>query len=130
MNGGGGETWKFFLLRTLAVTYRGQERDPVTGQRKRELLAWLLLHPGLHDRTTVAGQIWLGDSDSDARRKLRQTLKDLIDVLGEEFGDVIFTSRTQIGLPENASVWVDTHSIEELVEKRIRRRCSLSRRRS
>lgn len=117
MDDGGEKAWEFFLLKSLRITYRGQDLEPLTGRWKRELLAWLLLHPGINDRATVAGQIWPGDSDSDARRKLRQTLKDLNDELGKDFADVVFTSRSHIGLPEGISVWVDVRSIEELVEK-------------
>lgn len=116
MNDGRGKPWEFFLLKNLKIVHRGQELKPLTGRWKRGLLAFLLLHPGTHDRATVAGRIWPGDADSDALRKLRQTLKDLNDELGDDLGDVVVASRTQIGVPEGVSVWVDVHSVEELIE--------------
>lgn len=109
--------WKFFVLRNLTVTHADQALDPITGRGKRELLAWLVLHPGIHDRTTVAGQIWMEDSDSVARRKLRQALKALLDALGPDFSELVSRSQAQVGIPKTSSVWVDVHALEELAEE-------------
>src|SRR6516164_5302635 len=45
---------RFVVLGRFAIELDGAAVEPPTGRRARSLLAWLLLHPGLHSRSRLA----------------------------------------------------------------------------
>jgi len=63
--------WLFGPLRIGVGTDAAPE---VTGLKPRAVLAWLLMHPGLHPREAVAARFWPNVLDTSARGSLRSAL--------------------------------------------------------
>jgi DNA-binding SARP family transcriptional activator len=100
------------LLGTLAVELDGTALEPPAGRRARELLAWLALHPGLHDRGMLAARFWPDVLDASARGSLRTALHELRAALGPA-ADRLAGDRSRVGLaPED--LWVDVAESERL----------------
>ncbi|MBY0395605.1 MAG: AfsR/SARP family transcriptional regulator, partial [Thermoleophilia bacterium] len=62
------------LLGPLAVEVDGRPLPPLPGLRPRSLLAYLLLAPGPHPRTHLAGAFWPDVLETSARASLRSAL--------------------------------------------------------
>jgi DNA-binding SARP family transcriptional activator len=98
------------VLGELALERDGEVVAPPAGRRLRGLLGWLALHPGMHARSEVAGQLWPDVLEESARTSLRTALAELRRTLGD--GHVV-TTRDAVGL--GGDVWVDAREFDELV---------------
>jgi DNA-binding SARP family transcriptional activator len=87
----------------------GTALAPQPGAKALALLAFLTLDPGPHSREELASLLWGESSESEARASLRQTLKQLRQVLGE----TIRTDRTAVELAEPLAC--DVRSFQHLV---------------
>ena len=74
------------LFGGLAVEVDGRPIGPIAGLKPRSLLAWLLLHPGLHPRARLAGRFWPDVLDTSARASLRSALWTVRAALDEAGG--------------------------------------------
>jgi DNA-binding SARP family transcriptional activator len=81
------------------------------GRPARSLLAWLSLHPGMHQRATVAAALWPDVLDTSARASLRTALS----AVRRSVGDVaLLATREQVGLA--GDVWVDVLAFDRLLD--------------
>src|SRR3977135_4647589 len=83
--------------------------------RAGALLAWLALHPGVHDRATLAAGFWRDVLDSSARASLRSAVWALRRALGPD-GTIVVAGRERLGLDPEAAVWVDTRAFDAPVD--------------
>src|SRR4051794_13683358 len=86
------------LLGTFSVEVDGAERAGERLDRAGRVLAWLALNPGMHDRGAVASTLWPDVLDESARASLRSGLWELRRLLGDDGGEMLVTTRDQIGL--------------------------------
>src|ERR671930_2012350 len=100
------------LLGGLALELDGRSIPPKAGRPARALLAWLALHPGMHPRSRVAGQLWPDVLEESARNSLRTALGALRGALGDAAPEGLATTRDHVGLRPTA--WVDVLAVEEL----------------
>jgi DNA-binding SARP family transcriptional activator len=73
------------LFGGLAVEVDGRPTPPIPGLKPRSLLAYLLLHPGPHPRSRLAGTFWPDVLDTSARASLRSalwTIRGSLDAVG------------------------------------------------
>src|SRR5690349_326921 len=91
------------LLGTFSVEVDGVERAADRIDRAGRVLAWLALHPGMHDRGTVAARLWPEILDESARASLRTGLWELRRLLGGA-ADFLVTTRDQVGLADGVEV--------------------------
>src|SRR6516162_4959225 len=96
---------RFLVLGRFAIEFEGAVIEPPAGRRARSLLAWLLLHPGLHPRSRLAARFWPEVLDASARASLRVALSEVRAALGSA-ADCFAADRTQAGLVADG-VWVD-----------------------
>jgi DNA-binding SARP family transcriptional activator/tetratricopeptide (TPR) repeat protein len=100
------------LLGTLAVELDGAALEPPAGRRARELLAWLALHPGVHDRGALAARFWPDVLDASARGSLRTALHELRAALGPA-AERLAGDRARVGLVPD-DLWVDVTEADRL----------------
>ena len=62
------------LFGPLRISVDTDAAPDVTGLKPRAVLAWLLMHPGLHPRESVAARFWPDVLDTSARGSLRSAL--------------------------------------------------------
>jgi DNA-binding SARP family transcriptional activator/tetratricopeptide (TPR) repeat protein len=62
------------LFGPLRISVDSDAAPEVPGLRPRAVLAWLVMHPGLHPRETVAARFWPNVLDTSARGSLRSAL--------------------------------------------------------
>ncbi len=86
----------------------GTLRTPAS-RPARELLAWLALHPGMHQRLALASLFWPDVLESSARASLRTALHELRRDLGD---DVVVADREAVGLA--GEPWVDALAVRTL----------------
>jgi DNA-binding SARP family transcriptional activator/tetratricopeptide (TPR) repeat protein len=103
------------MLRVRVLGELALERDdealaPPAGRRLRGLLGWLALHPGMHARSEVAGQLWPDVLEESARTSLRTALAELRRALGD---GLLVATRDAVGLA--GDVWVDARAFDALV---------------
>src|SRR3954453_17065313 len=98
------------LLGTFSVEVDGVERARDRLDRSGRVLAWLALHPGMHDRGTVAARLWPDVLDESARASLRSGLWELRRLLGDRAG-VLVATRDQVGL--SGAVEVDVIQLRD-----------------
>src|SRR3954454_10290590 len=91
------------VLGTFSVEVDGVERARDRLDRSGRVLAWLALHPGMHDRGTVAARLWPDVLDESARASLRSGLWELRRLLGDAAG-AVGTKRDQVGLSDAVEV--------------------------
>ncbi len=101
------------VLGELTLELDGEALPAPPGRRLQALLGWLALHPGMHARAEVAGQLWPDVLDESARMSLRTVLADLRRTLGD--GQLVAT-RDQVGLARE--VWIDARAFDELLADR------------
>lgn len=85
----------------------GTLRTPAS-RPARELLAWLALHPGMHQRLALASRFWPDVLESSARASLRTALHEL----RRDLGDVVVADREAVGLA--GEPWVDALAVRTL----------------
>jgi DNA-binding SARP family transcriptional activator len=103
---------RFLVLGQFAIELDGAAVEPPAGRRARSLLAWLLLHPGLHPRSRLAARFWPDVLDASARASLRVALSELRPALGPAVACLI-GDRNHAGIATER-VWVDALAFEQL----------------
>ena len=94
------------VLGGLAVDLDGRPVQLPADARARELLGWLVVSPGLHARSTLAGRLRPDVGEESARKTLRDAVYELRRVLGPDGREAIVATRDQVGL-EPAQVRAD-----------------------
>lgn len=104
------------LFGDLAVWVDGREVPPLQGLRPRSLMAYLLLHPGLHPRTRLAGRFWPDVLETSARASLRSALWSVRAALEEAGGaEYLHADRSSVGITPKLPRTVDAEEFERLV---------------
>src|SRR3954470_23280200 len=88
------------LVGKFSVEVGGVERWGERLDRAGRVLAWLALHPGMHDRGVVAATLWPEVLDSSARASLRSGLWELRRLLGTDGAGTLVTTRDHIGVTD------------------------------
>jgi DNA-binding SARP family transcriptional activator/tetratricopeptide (TPR) repeat protein len=103
------------LFGPLRVTVAGKAAPDVPGLRPRSVLAWLLMHPGLHPREAVAARFWPDVLDTSARGSLRSALWVVRASLEAVDGDgYLVGDRDRIGMTTDLPRSVDVASVRRL----------------
>lgn len=105
------------LFGGLAVWIDGRRVADFAGARPRSLLAYLLMHPGRHPRSRLAGLFWPDVLESSARGSLRSALwcvrSGLADAGG---GPYLACDRLRAGLDPDLPRLVDLEQFERLLD--------------
>lgn len=104
------------VLQALALDADGAPVPLPRGRRPRSLLAWLVVHPGLHPRARLAERFWPDVRDATARNSLRQALWEIRGALGPHAHHLV-ASREEAGLVESPALWVDLWAFRSLVDR-------------
>jgi DNA-binding SARP family transcriptional activator/tetratricopeptide (TPR) repeat protein len=111
----------------LAADLDGRPVQLPADARARELLGWLVVSPGLHARSTLAGRLRPDVGEESARKTLRDAVYELRRALGPAGRDAIVATRDQVGLEPafvRADLWefrraVAAGKLDEAVEGRM-----------
>jgi DNA-binding SARP family transcriptional activator/ABC-type transporter Mla MlaB component len=104
------------LFGDLAVWVDGRVVPPLQGLRPRSLMAYLLLHPGLHPRTRLAGRFWPDVLETSARASLRSALWSVRAALEEVGGaEYLHADRSSVGIAPELPRIVDVEEFDRLV---------------
>ena len=102
------------VIGELRVQLGGTQAELPASRRARALLAWLVLHPGRHPRSRLAGLFWPDVLDASARASLRSALWALRSALGPDFGRYLATDRDTVTLT-GAGLHVDLWEVRRLI---------------
>ena len=102
------------VIGELRVRLGGTQAELPASRRARALLAWLVLHPGRHPRSRLAGLFWPDVLDASARASLRSALWALRSALGPDFGRYLATDRDTVTLT-GAGLHVDLWEVRRLI---------------
>jgi DNA-binding SARP family transcriptional activator/predicted ATPase len=104
------------LFGVLAVEVDGRRVAPPPGRRPRAVLAYLLLLPGLHHRSRLAGTFWPDFPETSARASLRSALWAVRAAL-EAAGGAVYLSgdRGRVGLDPDLPQEIDAVAFRRLV---------------
>jgi DNA-binding SARP family transcriptional activator len=86
------------VLGGLAADLDGRPVQLPADARARELLGWLVVSPGPHARSALAGRLRPDVGEESARKTLRDAVYELRRVLGPAGRDAIVATRDQVGL--------------------------------
>jgi DNA-binding SARP family transcriptional activator/tetratricopeptide (TPR) repeat protein len=86
------------VLGGLAVDRDGRPVQLPADARARELLGWLVVSPGVHARSTLAGRLRPEVGEESARKTLRDAVYELRRAFGPAGRDAITATRDQVGL--------------------------------
>ena len=104
------------LFGGLAVWIDGRRVADFAGARPRSLLAYLLIHPGRHPRSRLAGLFWPDVLESSARGSLRSALwcvrSGLVDAGG---GRYLACDRLRVGIDPDLPRLVDMEQFDRLL---------------
>src|SRR4051794_7246497 len=103
------------LLGTVGAELDGRHIEPPPSRRAWALLAWLALHPGGHDRGTLAARFWPDVLDASARASLRSAVWALRRALGPGAEAQLVATRERVGLEPAAGLSVDALEFEALL---------------
>src|SRR4051794_24242991 len=103
------------LLGTVGAELDGRHIEPPPSRRAWALLAWLALHPGGHDRGTLAARFWPDVLDASARASLRSAVWALRRALGPGAEAQLVATRERVGLDPAAGLSVDALEFEALL---------------
>jgi DNA-binding SARP family transcriptional activator/tetratricopeptide (TPR) repeat protein len=102
------------VIGELEVRLAGAKAELPAGRRVRALLGWLVVHPGRHPRSRLAGQFWPDVLEASARASLRSAIWALRSALGPDFGSCLATDRDTVSLAAD-SLWVDLREVRRLI---------------
>jgi DNA-binding SARP family transcriptional activator len=102
------------VIGELEVRLAGAKAELPAGRRVRALLGWLVVHPGRHPRSRLAGQFWPDVLEASARASLRSAIWALRSALGPDFGSCLATDRDTVTLVAD-SLWVDLREVRRLI---------------
>jgi len=97
---------RLWLCGGLAGDRDGDPLAMPAADRARALVGWLALHPGRHQRSVVAAQLWPEVPQDSARASLRTAVWSLRQSWGPLTDEVLEASRTSLGW-RDGDVWVD-----------------------
>jgi DNA-binding SARP family transcriptional activator len=104
------------LFGPLALELDGVPLRLPAGATARSVLAWLLVHPGLHLRVQVASRFWPDVVDRRARASLRTAVWDIRRAVARDGRPRwLHASRDRIGVPADVPRSVDLEDFERLV---------------
>ena len=104
------------LFGDLTVSMDDRPVPPIHGLRPRSLLAFLLVHPGMHPRTRVAGRFWPDVLETSARASLRSALWSIRAGLEQIGADAYLrTDRASVGIAPDLPRFVDAEEFDRLV---------------
>src|SRR3954452_1166518 len=103
------------LLGDVRAELDGRAITPPGSRRAWALLAWLALHPGGHDRGTLAARFWPDVLDVSARASLRSAVWALRRALGPGGEAHLIATRERVGLDPDAGLLVDALAFEALM---------------
>ena len=86
------------VLGGLAADLDGRPVQLPADARAHELLAWLVVAPGPHARSALAGRLRPDVGEESARKTLRDAVYELRRALGPAGRDAIVATRDQVGL--------------------------------
>jgi DNA-binding SARP family transcriptional activator/tetratricopeptide (TPR) repeat protein len=115
------------VLGGLAAELDGRPVQLPADARARELLGWLVVAPGLHARSALAGRLRPDVAEESARKTLRDAVYELRRAVGANGRDAIVATRDQVGLDParvRSDLWefrrhVATGELEAAVEDRM-----------
>ena len=96
------------VLEGLAANVDGRPVELPADARARELLGWLVVSPGPHARSALAGRLRPDVAEESARKTLRDAVYELRRVLGPDGREAIVATRDQVGLDQElvrADLW-------------------------
>ena len=102
------------VIGELEVRLAGAKAELPAGRRVRALLGWLVVHPGRHSRSRLAGQFWPDVLEASARASLRSAIWALRSALGPDFGSCLATDRDTVTLAADG-LWVDLREVRRLI---------------
>lgn len=104
------------LFGGMSVEVDGRPLPPIPGLKPRSLLAYLLLHPGTHPRSRLAGRFWPDVLETSARASLRSALWTVRGVFDEiDAGEYLDADRGGAGVASHLPRDVDTEQFELLL---------------
>ena len=114
MAGGKKKLPRLFLLGRFRLENEdGRDISP-NSAKARALLGYVALSPnGVADRGTVAGLLW--SEGRDAKASLRQCIKELTALFGEEGLNILAVDRFRLTL-DLERVWIDALTVDQLVQ--------------
>jgi DNA-binding SARP family transcriptional activator len=92
-----------------------EEGSPVDlrGQKPRELLAYLLLHPKrAHRREALAGVLWGDTPTTQSKKYLRQALWQLQGVFRPHHAELLLITNDHVQLNPSVELWTDVAAFE------------------
>ena len=102
------------VIGELEVRLAGAKVELPAGRRVRALLGWLVVHPGRHPRSRLAGQFWPDVPEASSRASLRSAIWALRSALGPDFAPCLATDRDTVTLTADG-LWVDLREVRRLI---------------
>ena len=102
------------VIGELEVRLAGAKAELPAGRRVRALLGWLVVHPGRHPRSRLAGQFWPDVPEASSRASLRSAIWALRSALGPDFAPCLATDRDSVTLTADG-LWVDLREVRRLI---------------
>jgi DNA-binding SARP family transcriptional activator len=103
------------LFGPLRISFDARAVPDITGLKPRAVFAWLLMHPGLHPRESVAAHFWPDVLDTSARGSLRSALwvvRAALDAAGA--AAYLVGDRESVGVDVSRPRDVDIESVDRL----------------
>lgn len=89
----------------------------IPSRKGQALLAFLALNPGIqHRREKVAGMLWPDSEETKARDKLRYTLWQLRQAMGDQY---FKSDKISVAFDSGSEVWLDINVLEEKNPERL-----------
>lgn len=101
------------LFGRLALEIDGSPVPPIAGLKPRSVLAYLLLHPGLHPRARLAARFWPDVLDTSARASLRSVLWSVRGALEAAGGEAYLAGdRSSVGITPDLPREIDVEQFD------------------
>ncbi|MGD2147872.1 MAG: BTAD domain-containing putative transcriptional regulator, partial [Anaerolineae bacterium] len=96
------------LLGTVVIRREGLPATDLRSRKAQALLCYLAVTGRPHSRPALAGLLWGGMPETNARMNLSKALSDL----RRSFGDHLTTTRQTIGFNRDSDYWLDVEALE------------------